>query len=566
MRAAAAIIAAAALVGCAGDGCVQPLPIGFPVADRVSNGIQVRLTERGVRALADNAPAVVAAMLPMGLDFAVPPMCDGSLEVCCEVAPGTCAIQVDTAQYAGDQPRVELSPAHDDAHAPLGVDIRFRVATPAPLPVVYDGLFFNADCEVSVDTERSGGASITAHADLALSQDPVVGTTRIDVVEDSVDVAGLDEDDIEITGTGLCDFAGAFKGKAVDMVADQVREQAAGLIEAQLCASCETDAECAPHATCSDAGVCMLDDEHGERCLQQLGVIGRVPADAILPGLAPDAALDLFAIAGGSAQTPRGGISLGVVAGTRPADTGADSCAPVVPPPPTPTSQLPAMTILNTNAAADVGAFDVAFGLHSAFLDHMAWSLHQAGLLCATLDTSTVELLNADALSALMPSLGDLVDAKGARIAMSLRPSLPPTFQLTGGSSLLRLHWPQLSIDVYAAVDQRLVRLFTAELDLVLDLNIEVDTDGALVPVLGDLGNAFSNVVVTGTGLLDETDEELSGRFASLGELAMPMLVESIGPFALPDIAGLHVRVRPDGVKIIDGAFLTVFGDLETRP
>ncbi len=566
MSRAAVILAACTLAGCSGDGCLEPVPAGFADHERLANGMQVRVTDRGVRALADNAPAVIAAMLPMGLSFEVPEMCDGSLQVCCGVAPGTCSVDVDTTQYPGDPPRVELVPAPADPDAPIGVHVRFRATTPAPLPVVYDGLFFNADCEVELDTELSGAPSIATRADMALSQDPTTGTTRMTVVDDSIDVFDLDEDDIVITGPGLCDFADAFKGSAIDIVADQVRAQAGALIESQLCAACDSDAQCAPHATCSDAGICMIDDQHGERCLQRLGVVGRLAAIDVLPGLPPDAALDLHAVAGGSANTPLGGISLGVAAGARPGTVSAESCAPAVPAPPAPSGQLPAMSTLALNTAPDVGNFDVAFGVHTAFLDRFAWSLHQAGLLCTTLDTSAVALLNADALSALMPSLGDLVDSRGARIAMGLRPTRPPTFDVADTPALVRMRWPGLVIDVYAAVDQRLVRLFTAQVDMTLDLDITVDADGALVPAVGELGNAFDNVTITSTGLLEESNEELALRFGSLGELAIPALVESIGPVPLPEVAGLRVAVRPGGVAVVDGAFITVYGDLEASP
>src|SRR5688500_5280702 len=68
-----------AVMACGGGGCsacsgcgIQPIPGGYPIAERVENSAQVRLTESGIGFIEDNFDSIVRIALPDGLSFAIP--------------------------------------------------------------------------------------------------------------------------------------------------------------------------------------------------------------------------------------------------------------------------------------------------------------------------------------------------------------------------------------------------------------------------------------------------------------------------------------------------------------
>ena len=60
--------------GCSGcEGCgIYPIPGGFPIAERIPNSAQVRLSESGIGFIEDNIDGIARTLLPDGLDFEVP--------------------------------------------------------------------------------------------------------------------------------------------------------------------------------------------------------------------------------------------------------------------------------------------------------------------------------------------------------------------------------------------------------------------------------------------------------------------------------------------------------------
>lgn len=550
----------AGVIGCASeDGCVEPLPGPFPDAEKVPNGIQLRLTQSGLSVVGEHVDSALGALMPDGLDFEVPQSCGGTLQICCGAAPGVCGVSIDLGRRDGDDPRLEVLPAAT-ADQPADVALRMRIRTgPGPLPVRYDGLFISASCTVTFDTQRSGAQSVTAFGQLGFAQDPITGTTRVSFGD--VDVADLDKGDIDIQGGLVCDIAELFKGSFVDILRDMIVEQAGSIIESQLCKPCETGDECAPHGTCTAEGVCEIDDGAERRCLQEIGLAGRLHAATLLPGLSQDSTFDLYAVAGGYAATPANGVSLGIVSGARVEDLSALTCGPPAPPPPLPEAIAP-FAALQGNEIAGVGAFDFGIGVHESVLDRVAWSAYHSGMLCATMETATMPLLNSDALGIMMPSLVELLDERTSQLALHLRPQAPPTVRI-GGPALFSIDWPELHVDLYAWIDRRFVRLFTAQVDLELPFGLEVDADGAVLPTLDATDAAFAGARVQGTGLLKETDDQLSDRFAALGSLAVPLLTNAIGPIQIPELVGFDIRVPGDGIQRMDDErYVAIFGHL----
>jgi hypothetical protein len=144
------------------------------------------------------------------------------------------------------------------------------------------------------------------------------------------------------------------------------------------------------------------------------------------------------------------------------------------------------MTSLDRNDAEGIGSFDFALGIHEAFLDRAAWAVYESGLLCATVDSSVIDVLDSDTLSLLIPSMVDLLGDEVAPVSLVLRPQSPPDITVSS-TSLLELSLPNLIMDFYAMVDERSVRLFSASFDLTLPLGLEIDGTGAIIPTIGKI-------------------------------------------------------------------------------
>lgn len=541
--------------GCAGDGCMNGLPTGFAAQERMPEAVQLRVTADGFRSL----ESAVKTLFPPRIAATVRSGCeegeDADVEVCCDVPAGSCVVDIDMQQYPGDLPRLELHTAQAPGTTGTTFDavMRMRIKTGAqPLRIHKDGPF-GGDCEVRFDTGRSGEPSITAGVKLGLEQEALTGNTRIGIAGLIVD--GLDAPDIDIRGDGFaCEIADRFKNIAVNMIRDQLSSQAGTMIEERLCKPCATSAQCGPGGTCSAEGICMMQGAEGSRCMQELGMAGQLPAELLHPALGDNAALDMAIVAAGRATINGGEMSLGIAPGIRPGVAGLLTCGPSSPPPPMPEGGVPSMAPMQLGN----GATDINLGLHKSFLDRIGWAVYESGLLCVTLDTKTLSVLNSNALSVLMPSIADLVPGGTSQVVVTMRPQLPPTIGL-GRTAPLEIEMHDLIMDYHLLVDDRFIRLFTAESDLVVPLDLETDANGRMTPVIGDIGETFSNVRVQKTGMLEETEVMLASRLPAVGTLTTTFLTELLGAIQLPNIAGLALEIPPGGMRAADG-FLAIAG------
>lgn len=559
--------------GCAGGGCscMQPSPNGFPSTERTPNAIQVRLSESGVSFLEANATTVIESLVPGGLTFPVE-TCGGNPEVCCMAAPGTCGpIAVDLAPQPGDAPRLEINPQQGMDLAKLV--LRARVKTVQGLKVKYDTGIGTANCTIHIDTTAAGNASVTVRADLRFSQDPEAQTTRVDA--QNVTLEDFDNGDLDIDGNFLCDLADLFKGFFTGMIRDQFASQIQDTINEQLCKSCEAGpGTCGEFATCNADKVCMKPDG---RCLQELGVAGRLRAAALFASLSPgqSGGMDLYDVAGGYATTDANGLSLGILGGALPPDGATDTCVPPAPKPAPPAGGIPRVAAFQGNTIPGTPqTFHVGVGVSDHFLNLNAWAAHQGGMLCLNVGTRSVELLTSDTLSLLAGSMSDLLHLESGQLILALRPQKPPVVTLDEGTflpsgeidkPLLRIAMNELEIDVYLMVDQRFIRIMTVKTDFLLPLGLEVTDTGQLLPVLGDLADAFTNVTVKNSELLKETPEEIAATFPILLSVALPLLTDALGAVDLPTFGGLAIRpVRITSIE--NNTFLAIFADLAAAP
>ncbi|HEY7956837.1 MAG TPA: hypothetical protein VII38_16145, partial [Polyangia bacterium] len=182
-------------------------------------------------------------------------------------------------------------------------------------------------------------------------------------------------------------------------------------------------------------------------------------------------------------------------------------------------------------------------------------------------------------ISVVIPSLDDLTHGADAPMFLVIRPQAPPTFTLGKGTfkvdstgvktiddALLHISVPKFDIDFYAFVDERYVRIMTLGADLELPVSLDVDAAGKIVPLLGDLGKAFTNVTVENSELLAEAPADLAKTFPMLLGLAGGQLGSALKPIALPALMG--IQLKPLAITSTDpdadgqNQFLSIFADM----
>jgi len=569
------------IAGCSGNGCscVAPIPGGFPPAERVPNAVQVRVSDTGLAALEADPASLISGLVGtgMGLTFDVPPACgaNDNPQICCDgtnMPQAQCGpIDIDLDEQPGDAPRLELNPVAGSSR--LDVVVRARVKTAMPLPIKYD-TGFTVDCDVNIDTEKSGpNDDLLLTTQINFQQDADANTTYLDVGD--VQVSQFDDGDLWLSGSILCDFANLLVGTFTDTLITTFQDAIRSTITDQLCKQCPSGDvnECGGFADSCDNGVCMK----GGACYQELGITGRMAASALFGSASPGTrgAIDIYDVAGGYATTDNGGISLGLLGGALPGGKVRDRCGPPATPPAD--VNVPQSSYFTGNTRPDTGdSFDFAVGLHKHNLDMFSYAAYEGGLLCLTIGTNTIDLLTSDTLAIAMPSLPDLLHGEVSQMFLGLRPQQPPdivlglgTFRDEGGTQvidepLLDITMHNVDVDFFAQVDDQFIRVMTLNTDIHLPMNLQVTADGQLEPVLGDLDNAFSNITVRNSEALLETDAELADKFPALLSLAVPFIADGLGSFALPELGGLTLRIADNGITAVDNkTFLAIFGTFE---
>lgn len=560
-------------IGCAGDGCacMTDVPGGFPADERQSGAVQARLTATGLDYVHDNMSQLTGLLLDGDgpLTFPIPPTCSGEQKVCCYVPYGSCQLVFDIEERQGDSPRVELEPIGGNR---VEVTIRARVRTESWLPVHARGpLGGEVSCWVYIDSRRSGTPWITIRSIMELFDDPVTGTTRGEIV--STSLSGVTSGDVSIDGGFLCGFGDPADG--ANSMNAQIRQRLPGELADLLCARCTGDNDCAPHGTCGAGGTCQLDDG---ACMVSLGTQGRIAAADAFGDLVNDHAdaIDLYLAVGGGVSTDGDGVHLNVLSGIKAArGVAPHACVPAVPEP-----SLPAVAdsgVLASNVHPRTGeGYDLGLGIHKSFLERAAWAAHQAGFLCLDVGASRVPLLQADALSILAPSLIDLTRGEPAPMFLLVRPQNAPTMALGAGTftqvpggekkldeALITLGMKDLEVDFYAWIDERYVRILTLRADLTVPVGLDIDGEGRIVPVLGDLAEAFDEIRVINSGILAESPDEIARVFPAVLSIALPALSDSLTAFDVPAFAGMSLELGPDSLTAIDDdSMLGIFGDL----
>lgn len=375
----------------------------------------------------------------------------------------------------------------------------------------------------------------------------------------------IDPNDMEILneGCGTLNIAnlGSVKSLLVNQLATSLRTQITEALAEANCATCAAGTPC-PSAgtatsTCAvDAGVC-LDDMTGE-CVPRLqGTEGRLDLAQTLGALGTPAgaALTLSLGAGGGATASAAGLTVGLRGGAQEVAV-ADCVAPATRPLP------PALPLPDLDADAP-GPYDVGVTVSQQLLSEFLFRAQQSGALCMELGAETVASLESSLLSTLLPSLGALTGKQNVPLRVVIRPVHPPTATVGAGTvdamgqpldPLLRLDWRGLELDVYALLEERMARLFTVGLDLSLPLSLTPDGCSGVVPAVGSLTAAVTNVAISNNELLAEPLDVLQGLVPSLLALAEPSLAQGFPALTLPTFDQYQLKlVAARGVGRVSG-------------
>ena len=557
-----------ASVACSGKGCSCTMPIkgGFAVAERHESAIQLRATQGLFKYFSDNGATLLPSLLPTGTTFNVPPTCGGNNPICCNtMPPPMCRINFDFKSLS-------LQPTAPNL---IKLSTNLVLKTMDNLPVGILG----GTCFISIDTTRTGGQTMNISADLAFPVNKTTDSTEISAM--NAVVTGIDDGDLKTDEPGstpfLCAALGLVRGFIISTLETQVATQIQDTISKQTCMTCMDKTDCNSFASDCVMGTCVQAD--GKTCVQEVGLDGRMDVGKSLAAFSPNtkAKMDVLAALGGYAKADTG-LSLGMLGGGY-ADP-HNACVAKR------TRPAPALVKPSTTFTTDLlpdGAtpYHLGIGVHKSHLDTLGFAAWDAGALCLDVGTPSVALLTAKTIGVVIPSLGDLVHGKDAPMFLVIRPQDPPTFTMGKGTfkidmngqkviddALLHIHVPNFNIDFFAFVDEHYVRIMTLTADLELPVALDVDATNKIVPLLGDLTQAFTNVSVTNSELLSESPADLAKTFPMLLGLAGGQLGSVLKPIALPVLMGINVKpiaitsTDPDA----DGAnqYLSIFANLST--
>ncbi len=575
------VIVAVTLSGrCSGGGCTScdalaPIPGGFPMAERLENGTQVRLSESGIEFLEQTTPGLLADMMgPDGLTFDIPPTCDavdqwpvGTVDICGEGEPGNCVGDQPPCSIAADIQGIDIVP-NDPPGDELAVEMRLNVWSPTPLKT-HDGM----TCDIDVDMSRGSRDHIRVRTTVTFRQDTQSNRTAIDVADLTIPDGDIEDDDIDISGGFYCWIVETFaEGMIVDEIRGQLNEQVQPMIQENLCVACDQGEPCPAMSTC-DGQVCQEDS--GEGCVMPLGMEGRLDLGAMMADIAPgkQADLDLHLWAGGYSYTDNNGVSLGVLTGARTPEH--DECVPLRDPPdmtPAPISDV----FRGNTRPADGQPFHVGIGVHKKFLDLAGYAAYDSGALCLDIGPREVDMLTTTTFQLISASILDLSHDEEAPVVIAVRPQHPLTFDLsepvvtedpgTGeyeiDTPLLTVRSQDFAIDFYVLMDYRYVRAFRVLADLAIPVALVVNDQNQLVPVLGDLEEGFENLRVTESSLLEEDPATMATLFPSILGMAAGFIGD-LGAIDLPAMEGFELVLDDGSITAVDGnTLMAIFADL----
>jgi MYXO-CTERM domain-containing protein len=582
--------------GSACGGCVEPIPGGFPLDQRVANSAQLRLTPNAITFIEANFSEVVATLMPDGLSFDIPESTTnitavGDVTIC---PGGGCTATINVTG-------VDIQPTPPSSLVIIAqlevVTGTIRLSTEANFTCLWLSGF---ECDMSIDTRRASPAYNTMQMTLTFTIDTRTGYTDLEVTGAGLADA-IQSEDINIEAANTCGGIWcnvANIGFVKDMIVGQLESTLTDTLTSSLssftCMACPTDG-CPSGTTCNADGYCAYSD--GTCVGMLLGLEGQTDLGSMLASVSPGMSAPVMFVdaAGGYVNVNGNGLNLGAYGGmeatTRNACVPATYTAPWLTYEPAPIAtefssgsdftgcrRCPTGTECGTgfSCAASGRCEDTAgvceqgtqpimlkVGVAERYLNRVGAGIFDAGTLCLSVGTSAVPQLNSGMLSLLMPAIDKLTWGEPSPVAIEVRPQLPPQFEL-GDDPLLNVKLQQAQLDFYLWIHERYTKILTVQMDLNIGIQLEASA-GQLVPVISSL--VAENVDVTDAQIIGPPNN-INELFTDLLELVATM-IPPIAPIALPEFSGFVLQIPDGGIKKVTEAgddFLAIYGNLAMAP
>ena len=576
------VISMLVAVGCSTSGgmsggcaAMQPLPNGRYTGPKTDNAVNIRLSQAGIGYLNSNWQSLVSVFAP-GNQLTLPIACSapsfpvlGVVRIADQNRDYTCN-PGEVANVAVTVTGFSLTPASPDK---LNASISLSIDT-GKIYATIDGSICNLRCSVRFNSAANSPVSNQISATIKFSIDTkwdkllafevsgINGTQICGASGAPAEPQCINVNDLDLSSEGgVCSLtcSGAdwdpVKTFVLQQLSPTLQTQIQTAVKGQSCEACGTGLPACPQYP-GAVSTCMNDvctDAATMKCVPRfLGTEGRVAMGAFLGsfGAPANSQLDL-SIAAGSSVAVDTGLSMGTRAGIT--SVNVASCVPQLTAP-----ALLAVTAPNFEAEAGTGSagFHVGLGISSSFLNTAFFQAHQSGALCLQLSTANVGLINTGLFKTFLPSLGKLAtrDGKDAPMMVALRPAKAPTITVGQGTydaitkkpikPLITIALPELSIDFYAQIDDRMTRLFTLTADITLPLSLIFEGCDKVSPAIGDLRMLISNIKTSNSEMLAEDPNVLADLIPAVVGLAEPALANALKPFALPALGNFKLKVN----------------------
>lgn len=601
-RLALGMLAISLVAACSGGGCGggcggTPLPGGFPKEKTVENAAGVRVSRPGIDFLEKALPNTVATIAKAQngkLGFDIPNVDPGASEIAnlgigkLLFDPNVCVGGPDPkANPPKCRAEINIGAALFSAEAVTPSSIKARAVVPVMVSSTPVNAKLTADPIIGGNFDigsltvyigygdggcSNGKPNVTPHnlpigvsiPFVAENIAPRDGYTKIDVKNATVDLSGLNGDDVKICSD--CGFAsdicsaitnsGFVKDLVIGPLKSGLEGQVRNLLEAQLCTKPNTALNPAcPTGSKPDGKneYCVYNSKPDTCVPTLLGTDMHLDISGALQSISPGVTggLDFGLAAGGAMQpfpklgpagpankTPNG-ITLGMIGGVVPQPP--SKCVPFadVKPP----TGIPMPDELAPTKADDPTAPHVGLALSGRFLDYAFANVYNSGFLCLGISSEQIDMLKSGLLSIIIPSIKGLTFEQGdAAAAIATRPQTPPRVTLGTGADvnkdpLIKVQLDKFAIDFYVWSYDRFVRALTFTADVTVPLNITVakGKDGkttGIQPTLGDL--VVANAVVTNSELLTDDPGIVAASLGGLlGGLGKTLVGSGISPIDL---------------------------------
>jgi hypothetical protein len=615
---------------------------------RIQQAVQLHVTNNLFTFVNERLVDVVASVAgdSLGSEFSISD--DGTISICVpreEIDAGIGTVTICGGRTCGGAEGCQVSARFDPD---VGIEIVPTPPNELVVNVTIDTIVLGSEGQgLSLNgfgcDSVQGGISpsdppLTVSLPIVMSQNATTANTELEVIGERLE---LDTDSIvnsiNIEGNFFCDIGAGLVEGQIGGIVDGVKES----IEGVTCRGCEDNSDCAPNATCQD-GVCN-GDSYAVCQPIELGAQAGTDLTSLLSGFLPglSAQLGITAFLSDHVLAEAQGLELGVEFGAASVEFGSvqggflqssvrrDACVPASPPPTSGSdcangAECPLISeIVDTQSTPVVSGedqdgnsvsfggepFHIGAGISLSTINTALWAAYQSGLLCLTIDNSTLAglgdlgsgLLGTGTVGSFFDGLTrPLPQGESAPLSISIRPSSPPYLELeesiiesqavdpdsedseynTFPATPLHVKIDDAALDFYMEVEGRNVRLFTAIVSLDLPLQVGVDGSAVVISLPSDsdaLAQAIEYKDVTNVDYVEA--EAVAGFFASLGDLiggvAGGLLGEGIPPIDLgtltEDLGALTITLPSPGLAAVAngnalGAFVRIDFDADAIP